>query len=259
MALMTDPAPLLPQVIAIAREAGRATLPFYVPGSESARKPDGSPVTAADHAAEAVILPALAALTPDIPVISEEAFARGQSPDLSAGPFWLVDPLDGTKEFLKRNGEFTVNIALIDGGVPVLGVVDCPVTEECFAGAAGRAIRRVPGAEAPIRVRAVPADGYTVLSSRSHADNPALEQWLRDKPVAGRAVCGSSVKFCRIAAGQADLYPRFGPTMEWDTAAGHAVLLAAGGDVVTPDGRRLAYGKPGFANPHFIAYGGRRP
>ncbi len=254
-----DLSSLLPRVIAIAREAGRATLRFYIPGVDAARKEDGSPVTAADHAAEAVILPALARLTPAIPVVSEEAFSRGQVPDIQSGPFWLVDPLDGTKEFLKRNGEFTVNIALIDKGVPVLGVVQCPVTEELFAGADGRAIRQLPGEETAIRVREVPAAGFTVLSSRSHADDATLDAYLADKPVAGRMVCGSSVKFCRIASGEADLYPRFGPTMEWDTAAGHAVLLAAGGNVVRTDGRPLAYGKPGFENPHFIAYGTRRP
>lgn len=255
---MPPPAPdsLLPQVIAIAAEAGRAILRFYAPGVEQSKKGDGSPVTAADHAAEAVILPALAALTPHIPIVSEEAFAKGDKPDVAGGPFWLVDPLDGTKEFLRRNGEFTVNIALIADGVPVLGVVGCPVTDELFAGAVGGGARLImEGGARPIRTRSVPAEGLTVLSSRSHADNARLDAYLADKPVARRLICGSSVKFCRIATGEGDLYPRFGPTMEWDTAAGHAVLLAAGGDVRTLDGRRLAYGKPGFENPDFIASG----
>lgn len=255
-----DASALLPKVIKIAQEAGRATLPFYGPKLDAARKADGSPVTAADHAAEAVILPALAALTPDVPIVSEEAFAQGRSPDIGTGRFWLVDPLDGTKEFLKRNGEFTVNIALIEGGTPVLGVVDCPATSELFAGAGRLALRRRNGArEERMHVRDLPAAGFTVLTSRSHANDQVLAAWLAGKSVAGHIVCGSSVKFCRIAAGEADLYPRFGPTMEWDTAAGHAVLLAAGGDVVTIDGVRLGYGKSGFENPHFIAFGARRP
>ncbi|HYC02485.1 MAG TPA: 3'(2'),5'-bisphosphate nucleotidase CysQ [Azospirillaceae bacterium] len=253
---MMDIPALLPTVRGIALEAGTAILRVYATEFDAARKADGSPVTAADNAAEAVILPALRALTPHIPIVSEEAFERGEIPEVTGTPFWLVDPLDGTKEFLKRNGEFTVNIALVRDGVPVLGVVLAPATGELFAAAGpGTAISVRDGAERSIAVRAAPADGLTVLSSRSHADNAELDAHLAALPVRERLVCGSSVKFCRIAEGRGDLYPRFGPTMEWDTAAGQAVLLAAGGAVLNHDGSPFRYGKPGFRNPGFIAKG----
>jgi len=247
---------LLPAIRAVAMEAGRATLGFYHADVQSRRKDDGSPVTLADEAAEAVILEALRRLTPDIPIVSEEAHARSATPALD-GRFWLVDPLDGTKEFIKRNGEFTVNIALVDQGVPVLGVVYVPVTEELYSAAGPGTAHRAHHREGdrPIAARPAPADGLTVMSSRSHAGGEALERFLKDYPVKERLSAGSSLKFCRIAEGRADLYPRLGPTMEWDTAAGHAVLLAAGGRVETMEGRALGYGKPGLINPHFVAFG----
>lgn len=249
---------LLPEVRRAAEAAAKAILAHYESGCGTSRKADGSPVTEADHAAEAVILPILRRLTPDIPVVSEEEAAAGLTPQVAGGTFWLVDPLDGTKEFIRRNGEFTVNIALVLDGAPALGVVLLPVTGECFAAAGpGTAVRGLPGeADQPIRVRAVPAEGLTVLTSRSHADNTALDGYLADRKVKERVVAGSSLKFCRIAEGRGDLYPRLGPTCEWDTAAGHAVLLGAGGAVDTLDGRPLPYGKPGFVNPHFVARGG---
>ncbi|QJE72511.1 3'(2'),5'-bisphosphate nucleotidase CysQ [Aerophototrophica crusticola] len=249
---------LLPPVRRAAEEAAKAILLHYEAGCDTTRKADGSPVTAADHAAEAVILPVLRCLTPDIPVVSEEEAAAGLTPDVTGGTFWLVDPLDGTKEFIRRNGEFTVNIALVRDGTPVLGVVLLPVTGECFAAAGpGTALRGLPGqADEPIRVRPVPPEGLTVLTSRSHADNRELDGYLANLRVAERVVAGSSLKFCRIAEGRGDLYPRLGPTCEWDTAAGHAVLLGAGGAVDTMDGQPLPYGKPGFLNPHFVARGG---
>jgi 3'(2'), 5'-bisphosphate nucleotidase len=218
-------------------------------------KSDASPVTEADERAEAVIVQRLRALTPDIPIVAEEAVAAGQVPEVGHR-FWLVDPLDGTKEFASRNGEFTVNIALIDGGVPVLGVVLAPAIGRLFAGAAGLgALAEQGGSRRAIRCRAVPAEGLTVVSSRSHGDAAALDAFLAGRRVAASVNAGSSLKLCLLAAGEADLYPRFGRTMEWDIAAGHAVLLAAGGRVVTLQGEPLRYGKPGFENPHFVAEG----
>ncbi len=250
-------ATLLPFVRTIAHEAGQVILRFYNAGIEVSTKADGSPVTKADNAAEAVILPALHHLTPTIPVVSEEAAAAGHRPDISGGRFWLVDPLDGTKEFISRNGEFTVNIALIERGVPVLGVVYAPATGDLYAAAGpGTAIHWAEGRhDHPISVRPRPADGLTVVASRSHGDGAALDEFLAAHSVKDRVSCGSSLKFCTVASGKADLYPRFGPTSEWDTAAGHAVLIGAGGRVEQPDGSPLLYGKDDILNPHFVAYG----
>ena len=248
---------ILPEIRRLAEAAGLETLRIYEGEADVTLKQDGSPVTAADAAAEAVILPALRALTPDIPVVSEEEAAAGLAPDSVGRRFWLVDPLDGTKEFIKRNGEFTVNIALIEDGVPVLGVVHVPVTGETYAAAGpGSATLSVAGgAPRPIAIRQRPAAGATIVASRSHGDESALEAFLGDTIVAERRPAGSSVKFCLVARGDADLYPRLGPTMEWDTAAGHAVLLGAGGTVTTLDGAPLGYGKPQYRNPHFVAKG----
>jgi 3'(2'), 5'-bisphosphate nucleotidase len=249
-----DLAALLAAVRPIAEEAGRATLRFYGI-TESATKADGSPVTAADQAAEDIILPALRALTPDIPVVTEEEASKGLSPEATGKRFWLVDPLDGTKEFLNGNGEFTVNIALIDHGIPVLGVVVVPALGDTYAGAAGAAVLEDKAGERCINVRPVPEDGLTVVGSRSHGDDAAMEKFLDGRKVASFRAAGSSLKLCLIARGEADLYPRFGTTMEWDIAAGHAVLRAAGGRVETLDGAAFAYGKPGYRNPHFVATG----
>jgi 3'(2'), 5'-bisphosphate nucleotidase len=220
-------------------------------------KADKSPVTDADHAAELVIVAGLRALTPGLPVVAEEEMAAGHVPKLDGGPFWLVDPLDGTKEFIKRNGEFTVNIALIENGRPTLGIVLAPATELLWRGAAGLGAdkREGSGAFVPISTRACPPQGLTACASRSHAIYSDLDIWFRNNnlTVADRVQAGSSLKFCLIAEGRADIYPRFGPTNEWDTAAGQGVLEAAGGEVVTTDDRPLLYGKPRFSNPHFIA------
>jgi 3'(2'), 5'-bisphosphate nucleotidase len=250
------PATLVPQLRALAEEAGRAILKFYGVG-ETTWKADGSPVTAADHAAEAIILPALRGLTPDIPVISEEEAAAGLSPTVCGSRFWLVDPLDGTKEFIKQNGEFTVNIALIDHGVPVLGIVHVPVTGETYAAAGrGTATLSVDGGDPrPIAVRKPPAAGLTVMASRSHGDAEALNDFLKGLKIAERRSAGSSVKLCLVARGDADFYPRLAPTMEWDIAAGHAVLLGAGGRVELLDGGPFVYGKSNMLNASFAAYG----
>ncbi|KAA0683329.1 3'(2'),5'-bisphosphate nucleotidase CysQ [Roseomonas genomospecies 6] len=256
---MTDTAAasLLPKVRTIAHEAGQVILRFYNDGIDAATKVDGSPVTQADLAAEHVITPALHHIAPGIPVVAEEAVAAGNRPDVSGGRFWLVDPLDGTKEFISRNGEFTVNIALIDGGRPVLGVVYAPATGDLYAACGpGTAVHWVEGRhDYPIQVRKPPPEGLTVVASRSHDSGSELDSFLAGYTVKNRITCGSSLKFCTVASGKADLYPRFGPTSEWDTAAGHAILTAAGGRVEQPDGSPFLYGKADILNPHFVAYG----
>jgi 3'(2'), 5'-bisphosphate nucleotidase len=249
------PAAVLDGVIGVVREAGALVMAVYATDFAVRGKNDASPVTDADERAEALIVPALEALLPGVPVVAEEAIARGHVPRLG-GPFWLVDPLDGTKEFVSRNGEFTVNVALIDDGVPVLGVVLAPALGRLFAGASGRgAFVEDAAGRRPIACRPVPAQGLTVAASRSHGDQAALDAFLAGRKVASLAYAGSSLKLCLVAAGEADLYPRLGRTMEWDIAAGHAVLLAAGGQVCRLDGKALRYGKPGFENPHFVASG----
>ena len=253
---------LLEAMVAAAVEAGRAAHEIYLAGFEVQRKADHSPVTQADHAAEAIILERLRQAAPHVPIVAEEEVAAGRLPDFGS-EFFLVDPLDGTKEFIQRIGDFTVNIALIRNGVPVLGVVYAPVTSGLFIGnvTEGWAQRshqatdsQAVASRAPIRVRAAPAKGLTVVVSRSHA-TPETETYLAQYSVAERVSVGSSLKFCLVAAGEADLYPRLGPTMEWDTAAGQAVLAAAGGTVLAPGGAPLEYGKPGLRNTHFIAGG----
>jgi 3'(2'), 5'-bisphosphate nucleotidase len=248
-------AELLAKLIPLAQAAGEATLKFY--GKDTTKeKADGSPVTAADEAAEAVILPALRALTPEIPVISEEEASKGLSPEIVGKSFWLVDPLDGTKEFINQNGEFTVNIALIVDGVPVLGVVDVPALKQSFAGCiteTGEKIATLNGA--PISTRTPPEMGLTVVGSRSHGDAAAMDAYLAGLKVETFRAAGSSLKLCLIAEGKADLYPRLGTTMEWDIAAGDAVLRAAGGRVELLDGNLFPYGKKDYRNPHFAAFG----
>ncbi len=245
----------------IAERAGKVILGYYAQGDKIAvsEKSDSSPVTEADEAAEVFILEALAKLTPDIPVIAEEAVAAGQVPAVEGRRFWLVDPLDGTKEFLSRNGEFTVNIALIEDGKPIAGVVHAPAMAMTWTGViddGGAEEARFANTDQPemdIRVRPLPAAGATVVASRRHGSGAALDAFLADYRVKETVNAGSSLKFCLVASGRADLYPRFGRTMEWDTAAGHAVLRAAGGQVLTMDHQPLAYGKPGYENPHFYA------
>jgi len=248
---------LLAVAIEAAREAGREILEVYAGEIAVDQKRDRSPVTLADGRAEAVILQRLAAATPDIPIVSEEQAEADGLPAAAAPRFWLVDPLDGTKEFIKRNGEFTVNIALIEQGRPILGVVGIPVQGLIYAAAGPGTAHRLDaaGTLVPIEARACPAEGATVTSSRSHATNDDLDRLLATRKIALRTTAGSALKFCRVAEGLADLYPRLGPTMEWDTAAGHAVLEAAGGRLTKLDGTPFRYGKPGFLNPGFLAEG----
>jgi 3'(2'), 5'-bisphosphate nucleotidase len=250
-------ADLLAAFSRIAESAGKVILRHYRAGTGARLKSDSTPVTEADEDAEAVILPALAELLPGVVCVAEEACAQGGPPSIErSGRFILIDPLDGTREFLAGNGEFTVNIALIEAGRPTHGVVHLPALGTTYVGGPSGATLAVAGEPSqPIVARAKPADGVIVLASRSHNKGDALERYLADHHVAERVAAGSSLKFCRIAEGLADLYPRFGRTMEWDTAAGHAVLAAAGGRVTTIDGEPLLYGKPGFENPDFVARG----
>lgn len=245
---------LLSEIVTLADQAGAVIMDHYRGEVEVKTKADASPVTAADEAGEAVILEGLSRLAPDIPVVAEEKVAAGDIPEIGDGHFWLVDPLDGTKEFISKNGEFTVNIALIDGDGPLLGVVLAPAREKAWWGWRGEgAWLRDPGGKvSPIKVRSTPASGLTAVASRSHSDEKT-ETFLDEVGATERMSAGSSLKFCLLAEGKADIYPRFGPTMEWDVAAGHAVLLAAGGHVITLDGAPFAYRKPDFRNHGFIA------
>jgi 3'(2'), 5'-bisphosphate nucleotidase len=257
--------PQLRALARIAHAAGAIIMRHYADGSETRRKSDQSPVTDADEEAESFIVAALTKATPDVAIVAEEAVAAGRIPKV--GPhFFLVDPLDGTKEFISRNGEFTVNIAEIKAGIPVRGVVYAPAQQRLFLG-------ETPGGAFEIRsntdsspdfenarsiaVRKAPPDGLVAVASRSHRDK-TTDEYLAHYPVKNFITAGSSLKFCLVAAGEADIYPRHGRTMEWDTAAGHAVLLAAGGTVKQLDGSPFVYGKAveDFANPFFVARGG---
>jgi 3'(2'),5'-bisphosphate nucleotidase len=251
--------------LALARaalEAGPVVMEEYARDLGGRTKADGSPVTAADERAEAIIHARLAELAPITPVIAEEAAAAGGRLHV-ADRFFLVDPLDGTREFLARNGEFTINIALIQSGIPIAGAVYAPALARLwFAGDAAFVCEAAVGAPMPeasawrrLRTREAPRE-LVALASRSHGD-PATESFLAGLPIGERKSAGSSLKFCVIAEGEADVYPRFAPTMEWDTAAGDAVLRAAGGTVVRSDGAPFVYGKieAGLKNGGFIAWG----
>ncbi|MDE2363969.1 MAG: 3'(2'),5'-bisphosphate nucleotidase CysQ [Hyphomicrobiales bacterium] len=250
---------------AVALAAGRVVMDIYAGAANARQKADSSPVCDADERAEASILAALAKAAPGIPVIAEESVARGVVPACGE-TFILVDPLDGTREFLARNGEFTVNLALIERGAPVAGAVYAPALEKLWIGGATASLIRVaPGAAMPpqaerrsIQTRAAPADGLVALCSRSHGE-AQTEAFLRERRIARRVNIGSSLKFCLIAEGEADVYPRFGPTMEWDIAAGDAVLRAAGGCVLGEDGAPMVYGKRDdqYRNGPFVAWGRR--
>lgn len=250
---MPDRSTLIAEMNRAALDAGRVILDIYGQSFTPERKADGSPVTEADRQAEALILEHLKAAAPGIPIVSEEnAASHSLKPP---GRFFLVDPLDGTKEFVSRNGEFTVNIALIEEGVPVLGVVYAPVKGGLYwVDARGRAIEALDGRETIIRVRPAPASGLVAAISRSHLDE-ASTAYLAKHKIAGTISAGSSLKFCLVARGDADVYPRFGTTNEWDTAAGDAVLRAAGGRMSTPEGHVFRYAKPNYRNGPYIAWG----
>ena len=252
---MAPYASLIEELVNISKRAGDAILDIYRSDFEIRGKDDSSPVTDADEQAEALILIELQRVAPHIVVVAEESVAAGHTTDISSGRFFLVDPLDGTREFINRNGEFTVNIALIDDNCPVAGVVHLPALEETYWSDGEQAWRqRGSGAAEVIACRRAAADGLVVVASRSHRD-ARTDEYLANRQVKELISAGSSLKFCRLAEGAADLYPRLGRTMEWDIAAGHAVLCAAGGSVCTLDGQALRYGKPGLENPDFVATG----
>ncbi|MDO8422537.1 MAG: 3'(2'),5'-bisphosphate nucleotidase CysQ [Parvibaculum sp.] len=263
-----DRVALIQDLCRISLQAGAAIMVHYANGVTATKKDDNSPVTIADQDAERIILDGLARVAPGIPVVSEEQASEGNIPEI-ADCFFLVDPLDGTKEFLNKNGEFTVNIALIENRVPTAGVVYAPAKDRLFyASGPGAAFELTitPNAEGSltsphepkaIAVRQPDDDGLIIVASRTHRDHKT-EEYLNHYKVKEFLAAGSSLKFCLIAAGEADLYPRHGRTMEWDTAAGHAVLAAAGGSVKELDGKPLLYGKSerGLDNPFFVARGG---
>ena len=256
---------VLDALTSIVSAAAAAIMAVIRAGSlETRSKADRSPVTAADHAAQEVILAGLASLLPGVPVVSEEA----TPPEHLGEAFILVDPLDGTRELVEGRDEFTVNVAVILGGAPRLGIVSAPGQGRIWRGTVGMGAERLdlaPGAPVgdardmrPIRTRPCPLDGIVAALSRSHLD-PRTRALLERLPVGERLACGSSVKFCQLAEGTADIYPRLATTCEWDIAAGHAVLVAAGGTVTTPEATPLIYGgHVDFRVPAFIAWGDLR-
>jgi 3'(2'), 5'-bisphosphate nucleotidase len=251
---------LIDWVSELAKEAGEAILKHYNSDISIDYKIDGSPLLQADLDAHRIITNKLSTLASasasEVMVVSEESDNLDDLNNLILNKqkqFWLVDPLDGTKEFIKKNGEFTVNIALIDSGNPVLGVIYAPALKVLYVGSPLGAFKIDASGQHMIHVSTPQKEGIQVVRSRSHGSASELTHFLRNQTVHRYAEAGSSLKFCKVAEGQADLYPRLGRTMEWDTAAGHAILVAAGGVVEALDGMPLCYGKKGFENPHFIA------
>jgi 3'(2'), 5'-bisphosphate nucleotidase len=252
-------AELLTNVVKLAQQAGDAILSVYSEQFEVTHKTDQSPLTLADLRSHEVIAKGLRALTPDVPVLSEEASDISFEQRRQWARYWLVDPLDGTKEFVSRNGEFTVNIALIEDHAPTLGVVHVPVTSTTYTGASGvGAFKQVDGQRPQaLRVCSPANTPLRIVGSRSHRGD-SLDQYLPKLAPYELVAVGSSLKFCLVAEGSADFYPRFGPTSEWDTAAAQAVVEAAGGVVIKTNGERLRYNtKAELLNPHFLVYGDR--
>ena len=247
-------------LVRLARQAGEAILRIYETGFGVEIKSDGSPLTMADSASHHILLSGLPSLTPDVPIISEETVSGDIDYEQRKEwqRFWLVDPLDGTKEFIKRNGEFTVNIALVENGYPVAGLIYVPVRDLYYFGCSGYGAWKMKGVEGrpeKISVRKMnPDEQLTVVKSRSHP-SAELDDFLRTIRVGSEVSAGSALKFCLVAEGVADLYPRFGPTMEWDTAAGQAIVEAAGGSVCDPQGNRFRYNKESLRNGYFIVRG----
>lgn len=245
---------LIPALCGIANDAAHTIMEVYSTDFSAKIKSDNSPVTEADQRANDLIVERLSILTPHIPVISEEA----EKPHIdTVAPFWLVDPLDGTKSFIARDGQFTVNIGLIINKAPALGVMHLPAAGDLYWGIVGKGAYKQPAEcdEAqPIAVREPSKEGYDIVMSKVYR-SPKLEDWTKDYPIRRRVQAGSALKFCRVAEARADIYPRLGPTMEWDTAAGHAIVEAAGGYVTDLSGEPLRYGKEGYLNPAFVASG----
>ncbi len=274
--MLIDHAALGDALLGAVLEAGDVEMRHYRAGVDVQIKADQSPVTLADQEAEAILLAAIRVAAPGIPIVAEEAVAGGDLPDIGR-QFFLVDPLDGTREFINKRDEFTVNIALVEDGVPRFGIVFVPAFGDFYVtlGSDRSAYARIEGGARPaslaaaglrdIRVRTPDLSGLTAVASRSHL-TPETETYLAAYRIAARRDAGSSLKFCLIARGEADIYPRLGPTMAWDTAAGHAVLLAAGGQVTDIGGQPLTYAtrvemspKDRLRNPNFVAWGAAIP
>jgi len=255
---MTDHARLLDDLAEAAREAGQAILDIVRRGFETESKRDSSPVTEADRAAELIILAALARAAPGVPVIAEEEVAAGRIPE-HGNTYFLVDPLDGTKEFVRGGDDYTVNIGLIEQGAPTLGVVFAPATGRLHGGGRGSGAWVDDGrGRISIKTRSR-GEQITAVASKSHLNQATIDYLQQAVGICDYVAVGSSLKFCILAEGRADIYPRASPTSEWDTAAGHAVLLAAGGLVDAPDGAPLGYGKEAFLNRAFVATSGWKP
>lgn len=246
----------LEKIGAIVREAGAIIMPFYRTQLEVVHKDDKTPLTQADLAANAYIMEELRALAPGVCIVSEEE-ERPEGFD-PRKPFFLVDPLDGTKSFVRGEGAFTVNIGLIVNYFPVVGAIYIPTEKMLYLGheTLGAFRQEEGGALEKIEARKAPAEGLTAIVSSQHG-SPETDAFVRRYPIATKISASSSVKFCRVAEGMADVYPRIGRTMEWDTAAGQAIVEAAGGGVETPEGARFSYGKPDFANGNFVVWGKR--
>ncbi len=255
---MGDRSALVSELGETAREAGEAILAIVRRGFDVEAKRDSSPVTEADRAAELVILAALARLAPGVPVIAEEEVAAGRIPAHDS-IYFLVDPLDGTKEFIRGGDDYTVNIGLIENSTPTLGVVYAPATGRLHGGLVGAGAWLDEGSGPRPIVTRQRGSSVTAVASKSHLNQATIDYLEAAVGQCDYAAVGSSLKFCIVAEGQADIYPRAAPTSEWDTAAGHAILLAAGGLVDGPDGSPLRYGKRAFLNRAFVATGGWRP
>lgn len=247
----------MPSLLELTRKAGEAIMHVYnqpAGFTEVTLKSDQSPLTQADQASHAIIAAGLAKLTPDVPVLSEEGKEIPYAERQRWEYYWCVDPLDGTKEFIKRNGEFTVNIALIKNNTPVAGIIYAPVTNDMYY-TSGEGAYKIQSKSGPVKIIvAGKEDEMIAVKSRSHA---AIEeiQFMKQFPVLAEVAIGSSLKFCLIAEGKAHVYYRHGPTMEWDTAAGHAILNQAGGQVTTPTGEAFTYNKPSLLNGSFLCVG----
>jgi 3'(2'), 5'-bisphosphate nucleotidase len=254
--MTTDPNKLLLDVTALAREAGRAILEVYASSFSVQEKADSSPLTEADLRSEKLILAGLRRIAPEIPVLSEETGQSAWAVRRNWSRLWVVDPLDGTKEFVQRNGEFTVNIALVDNHRPVLGIVHAPALERDYFACEGigafRSDARAAGR--PIRVSRRGSGAVRVVGSRSHRGS-SLDGFLSRVGAHELVEVGSSLKLCLVAEGSADVYPRLGPTCEWDTAAGQCVLEQAGGQVLKLDGEPLEYNREDTLNPNFVGFG----
>lgn len=268
-AIISASTELSDKLVKAAIDAGVVIMEIYnsADGIDTDTKGDDSPVTLADQKAEDLILAVLKEAAPGVPVLAEEAVAAGDIPDVGE-QFFLVDPLDGTKEFIKKGTDFTVNIALILHGKPIMGVVFAPARDHIWVAESPDTAWEadvapggpVPTERTPMKIRALPEAGVTAVASKSHR-TPETDEFLEKFKVAELVSMGSSLKFCLVASGAADLYPRLGRTMEWDTGAAHAVVSAAGGRVLTLEGKDLTYGKKdrGYDNPYFVVYGDLEP